>query len=261
MKHYTEEELVERYYNGAAGKDQAGADDGHLDECAECAAAFAALEIDLAAMRPVEIPDKGEHYSDQMWARVQAALPSRNVSAARRPRLALWRGLAFAAGCAVLVTASFYGGRFYEHLHQHPVLDAHRRAPAIGTEQKVVVVVLGDHLDRSERLLVELKHADPASPELVNPLTEEARGLLAANRVFRDDAQREGDPALTQALSHLDQVLTEISNRPAGLDAAALDQIRNQMNADGLLFEVRVLRSKNPHRNKTVRVSARGGAA
>jgi hypothetical protein len=95
----------------------------------------------------------------------------------------------------------------------------------------------------------------------VNPLAGEARALLAANRVFRDDAQREGDPALTQALSHLDQVLTEIANRRSGLDAAALERIKNQMNADGLLFEVRVLRSKNPHRNKTVRVMARGGAA
>jgi hypothetical protein len=260
MNHLSEEELVERYYNGAANSGQTGAEAVHLDECAECAAAFAALEVDLAAMRPVELPDKGEYYGEQMWARVEAALPSRSLPA-RKSRLALWRGLAFAAGCAALVTASFYGGRFYEHLHQRPVLQGQRRAPASSPQQKVVVVVLGDHLDRSERLLVELKHADPESPELVNPLTEEARALLAANRVFRDDAQREGDPALTQALSHLDQVLTEIANRRSGLDAAALERIKNQMNADGLLFEVRVLRSKNPHRNKTVRVMARGGAA
>jgi len=257
MKHYTEEELVERYY----GSGRSATDDRHLDECEQCSAAFAALEIDLAAMRPVETPEKSEHYGEQMWARVQAAMPSRTLREAPKSRLALWRGLAFAAGCGVLITVSFYGGRMYEHLQQRPVLDAHRRAPDPVPQQKVVVVVLGDHLDRSERLLVELKHADPSNPELVNPLTEEARGLLAANRIFRDDAQREGDPALTQVLSHLDKVLTEISNRPAGLDAAALDQIRNEMNADGLLFEVRVLRSKNPHRNKAVRVAARGGAA
>ena len=100
MKHYTDEELVERYYNVADGIARIAADDGHLDESAQCAAAFAALEIDLAAMRPVEIPDKGEHYGEQMWARVQGALPSRSVPAARKPRLALWRGLAFAAGSA-----------------------------------------------------------------------------------------------------------------------------------------------------------------
>lgn len=257
MRHYTEEELVEQYYSASRVP---GAAATHLDECADCAAAFAALEIDLAAMRPVEIPEKSEHYGEQMWSRVQAALPPRSLPAARNPRVALWRGLAFAAGCAVLIMGSFYGGRIYEHLHQPPAIQGQRQAP-VSPQQKVVVVVLGDHLDRSERLLVELKHADPESPELVKPLTEEARALLAANRVFRDDAQREGDPALTQALSHLDKVLTEVANRPGGLDAAALNQIRNQMNADGLLFEVRVLRSKNPHRDKTVRVMARGGAA
>jgi hypothetical protein len=71
----------------------------------------------------------------------------------------------------------------------------------------------------------------------------------------------EGDPALTTALDHLDRVLTEIANQPGGLDADAAARIRDEMNADGLLFEVRVLRSKNPHRTKTVRVVAKGGAA
>jgi len=123
------------------------------------------------------------------------------------------------------------------------------------------VVVLGDHLDRSERLLVELKHADAEDPDLVTPLREEARNLLGANREFRDEAEQEGDASLVEALNHLDKLLTEIANQPGGLDAAALQKIRDEMNADGLLFEVRVLRSQNPHRTKAVRVAARGGAA
>lgn len=255
MKHYTDEELVERYYSSSETGNPGA---GHLEECPECSTALAALEIDLAVMRPVDVPERGENYGEQMWARVEASLPPR--SSRRRPRVALWRGLGYAAGCAALVAASFYGGRAYEHW-QHRTTEAQRRRPAAPAQPKVVVVVLGDHLDRSERLLVELKHADPDSPELVKPLTDEARGLLAANRVFRDEAQRDGDAALTLALNHLDQVLTEIANRPGGLDAAALDRVKNEMNADGLLFEVRVLRSKNPHRNKSVRVIARGGVA
>jgi hypothetical protein len=122
------------------------------------------------------------------------------------------------------------------------------------------VVVLGDHLDRSERLLVELKHANADAADLA-PLPDEARSLLAANRVFRDDAEAEGDPSLTKALDHLDQVLTEIASRPGGLDAAEAARIRDEANADRLLFEVRVLRSKNPHRMNAVRVIAKGGAA
>ena len=252
MRHLTEEELVEKYYGAAAPESGT-----HLKECEECAAAFAVLQADLAAMRPAEAPERDENYGERMWGRVEGALPARGV--ARRPRPAWWRGLAYAAGCAVLAASAFYGGRVYEHWNHHNLMLARgtQAAPA-AHPAKVVVVVLGDHLDRSERLLVELKHADADSPALLNPLRDEARGLLAANRVFRDDAEKAGDPALTEALSHLDKVLTELANQPGGVKAAALDRIRDEMNADGLLFEVRVLRSKNPHRTHAVRLPAKG---
>jgi hypothetical protein len=206
----------------------------------------------------VSVPERDENYADQMWARVEASLPPRAAKSNARRRFALWRGLAYGAGCAVLVAGGFYVGRVWEQRHE---TTAHTAPPPVtAPQQKVVVVVLGDHLDRSERLLVELKHASADAADL-SPLPDEARSLLAANRVFRDDAMSEGDPALTTALDHLDRVLTEIANRPGGLDADAAARIRDEMNADGLLFEVRVLRSKNPHRTKSVRVVAKGGAA
>jgi hypothetical protein len=259
MNHLTDEELVEQYYAAAAGGaagENAGA---HLNECGQCAAALAALEIDLSMLRPVSIPDRDENYAEQMWARVEASLPPRAAKRNLPRRFALWRGLAYGAGCAVLVAGGFYVGRVWEQ--RHPVPTAHvTPAPITAPQPKVVVVVLGDHLDRSERLLVELKHANADTSDLA-PLPDEARSLLAANRVFRDDAMSEGDPALSTALDHLDRLLTEIANRPGGLDAGAAVRIRDEMNAEGLLFQVRVLRSKNPHRTKTVRVVAKGGAA
>jgi hypothetical protein len=257
MNHLTDEELVERYYGVA---DHAA--DAHLKECAPCAAALAVLEIDLSALRPVHVPERDENYAEQMWARVEAALPGRALNGARLRRFSFWRGLAYAAGCAVLTVGGFYVGRVWEHRHPAPATAHAAQAPAIAPQPKVVVVVLGDHLDRSERLLVELKHANADSDAVdLAPLPAEARGLLAANRVFRDEAEDEGDPGLTKALDHLDRLLTEIADRPGGLDAAEASRIRDEMNAEGLLFEVRVLRSKNPHRMKSVRVVAKGGAA
>jgi len=256
MKHLTEEELVERYYG--EGADAAGV---HLEECAECAASLAMLENELAPMRVADVPERSADYAEQMWARVEAGLPPRPAKPSQVARPTLWRALRFAAAGAVVVAGAFYGGTVYEHWQQHKTQAKVQPAPAAPAQPKVVVVVLGDHLDRSERLLVELKHADAESPEVVNPLRDEAQSLLAANREFRDDAVKEGDPALTLALNHLDSLLTEIANQPGGLDAAGLARIRSEMNADGLLFEVRVLRSKNPHRTKAVRVLARGGAA
>jgi hypothetical protein len=264
MNHLTDEELVEQYYGAAAADAATAAGESeaagaHLRECAQCAAALAALERDLAAVRPGSIPERDAHYAEQMWARVEASLPPRTAKRSLQWRFALWRGLAYAAGCGVLVAGGFYGGRVWEQ--RHPFVTAHvTPAPITAPQPKVVVVVLGDHLDRSERLLVELKHANADTADLA-PLPDEARSLLAANRVFRDDAMSEGDPGLTKALDHLDHLLTEIANRPGGLDAAEAARIRDEMNADGVLFEVRVLRSKNPHRTKTVRVVAKGGAA
>lgn len=268
MKHLSEEELVETYYSGRSAGANGAAPDAHLQECEECAAAFSALESDLTALRPVQVPERDLHYAEQIWARVEASLPSRQAlpgsKPQRRPRLALWRGLAYAAGCAVLVAGAFYGGRVYEdwqHQKKETAIGEKSEPKPGPTPPKVVVVVLGDHLDRSERLLVELKHVDLEDPEMVKPLRDEAQGLLAANHEFRNDAEKEGDPALTETLGHLDKLLAELAGHPDGLDAAALTRIRDEMNAEGVLFEVRVLRSKNPHRTKTVRLVAKGGAA
>jgi hypothetical protein len=269
MNHLTEEELVERYYAASAAGPADGAEeatDAHLNECEVCSAALAAIESDLAVMRAVRIPEREANYGEQMWARVEAGLPpcdARRTSVGARLRRFTWfRGVSYAAGCAVLVLGAFYLGRVWEQRHtgQAVAHSAPQASPA--PQPKVVVVVLGDHLDRSERLLVELKHADRSTdPEDLEPLKDEARSLLAANHVFREDAEGDDDRALSETLSHLDKVLAEIASQPDGLDAAEAARIRDEMNAEGLLFEVRVLRSKNPHRTKAVRVIAKGGAA
>ena len=119
--------------------------------------------------------------------------------------------------------------------------------------QRVVVVVLSDHLDRSERLLVELKHADASNAEMVSPLRDEARSLMAANRICRQTAREDDDPALATALDRLDHLLTQLANQPEGLDNASITRLQDEMNANHLLFEVRVLRSRHvaePHETK-----------
>ncbi len=253
MKHLSQEDMVEQYYKTAGANASR-----HLEECEECAAEFSAVESDLDALRPMEIPERGENYGEQMWARVASSMPAR---ARKRPRLGWWRGLAYAAGCAVLLAAAFYGGRMYESWHHHQTIARRGPKPMPAPQQKVVVVVLGDHLDRSERLLVELKHADADESETVKPLADEARSLLVANHEFREDAAKSGDAELTQALEHLDTLLAEMANQPGGLNAEKIARLQVEMKNDGLLFEVRVLRAKNPHRSAAVSVVARGGAA
>lgn len=263
MEHLDTEVLVEMYYKEAApGLDESARQ--HLKDCADCADAFRRLENDLKAVGTLEAPERDEGYGERMWQRVAVALPPAQRPERRR-RTRLWMGLCYAAGCAALVATAFYVGTVWEnqqHLKRKLASEAQGQHAPTPQPPKVVVVVLGDHLDRSERLLVELKHADADNQDLVTPLRDEAKGLLAANHVFREDADKSDDPALAQALDKLDKLLTEMADEPGGrLNAASLERLQKEMTNEGLLFEVRVLRSKNPHRETSVRVLANGGTA
>ena len=263
MKHLTKEEIVEHFFSDGGSRASRIAK-RHLDGCTECAAEFARVTEDLNAMRGMDFTKLPADYGESVWSRVSAELPEKTIANPQVRRLT-WRlgwgwGLGYAAASAVLVMGAFEIGRVWEQRQraQHPVANLTMRAPV---ERQVVVVVLGDHLDRSERLLVELKHADGEDAEVVTPLREEARSLLAANREFQEDADKGDDASLKEALDHLDHFLNDVANEPGGLNAASIARLQKEMKADGLLFKVRVLRSRSPHRETTVHVAAEGGTA
>jgi hypothetical protein len=90
-------------------------------------------------------------------------------------------------------------------------------------------------------------------------LRDEARSLLAANRICRQNARQQDDSALANALDRLDHLLEELANQPGGLNVATLARLQNEANADGLLFEVRVLRSRLPNQQAAAAGHTKGG--
>jgi hypothetical protein len=150
-----------------------------------------------------------------------------------------WRPVAWAAACALLVAVAFVAGRQWER-KQLPQVAVKADPQA---RQRVVVVVLGDHLDRSERLLVELNHAGGHDLPAM-PLRSEARELLASNRLIRQSAIEVGDHNVEASLDHLERLLVELANQPDAPSEADLARLRQEMNTDGLLFDIRVLRSR-----------------
>jgi hypothetical protein len=238
MNHLTEEDLIAHVY--AEGEEQQV--ERHLDACAECAKNYTVLCRDLIAMKWAETPERDQLYGERVWESIAGQLPA--CQARKRSWLrGRWvRGLSYAVACAALIIFAFIGGRHWERRQAKTVAATHPQKSIAPPPQRVVVVVLSDHLDRSERLLVELKHADADSAKMVSPLRDEARSLLAANRICRQNAKQENDPALSTALDRLDHLLTELANQPGGLDREAIIKLQDEMNADGLLFEVRVLR-------------------
>jgi hypothetical protein len=264
MKHLTEKELIAQALTEREGK---GADkekvEEHLAVCEECADSYLVLLSDLAAMKPVTPLDRDDSYGYRVW---QSIAPSLTAYTARKrgwrrriwPGAALWKGLGYAAACALLVVGAFFAGRQWEHSKQgQPAARVEHQVPQ--TKQPILVVVLDEHLDRSERFLVQLKHADVDSPAMASPIRDEARSLLAANKVCREKAAGKSDPELTTALDHLDRLLAEAANEPGGLNAGSIARLQDEMNSDGLLFKVRVLRSRIASRKAAGNNRVEGG--
>jgi hypothetical protein len=237
MKHLSEDEQMEMYYD--EGSEEAKK---HLKACRECAAEFAKFKRSLDAIKPEEVPQRGPEYGDFVWQALRPQLIPYEKKAAGWHGWAWWKTATAAAACMALLTAAFIGGRLWEHRKSNgPDV-----AGNVETQRRVVVVVLTDHLDRTERLLVQLNHADPQDKAENAQLQTEARELLASNRLYRVSANKEGDPALAGALDRLERVLAEIANDPH-LTAADLERVRKDMNTSGVLFEVRVLRARKPN--------------
>ncbi len=261
MKHLNEEELLEHYW----GEDRdPGSSARHLADCAECAESYTDLQADLSVLEDIALPVRDPEYGQRVWRSIARSLPEQPYRKPLWMLPALWRGLAYAAAVAVLVATSFYSGRMWEHAKAPAIANTPTKPPAPPPQtpspaQRVVVVVLSDHLDRSERLLVELKHADANDSETLAPLSDEARILLPANRICQKEARSNDDPQLEKALVSLDHLLAGLASRPEGLNAAAVARLQDEMKAEGMLFEVRVLRARIPSRSETRGTRSVGG--
>ncbi|MCU1223373.1 MAG: hypothetical protein JWQ42_1466 [Edaphobacter sp.] len=253
MKHLNEEELIEHYY-GEAGSPARTA--RHLLECDVCADAYAVLRQDLAAVKAAPVPARDTQYGDQVWQSLRSSLPVYKKQKRTWLDLNIWKALSsrkalnYATVCAVLIAIAFFSGRQWEHQRSQS-----QSAVSSQPRQPIIFVVLDDHLDRSERLLIELNHADAS---MGVPVKAEASELLSANRLYRESATRAGDFELTAALDRLERVLVEIVNEPDSSSPAYLARLQKEMNTDGLLFEVRVLRSRIPEQQERHAVRMKG---
>jgi len=242
MNHLTEEQLIEHYY---AESPQSARIDRHLRECSACAETYAVLRSDLDAIEPITAPARAALHGEKVWQSIRNVVPAYEPKQyePKQPRhwhrFSMLKGLSMATACTLLIVVAFFAGRQWDNPPRPPQLQT---AANIQPRQPIVLVVLGEHLGRSERLLVALKHGDSAeSPALVKA---EAQDLLSANRFYRESATKSGDAAFAAALDRLERVLVEIANEPDSASPARLAELQNELNTDGLLFEVRVLRSR-----------------
>ena len=231
MSHLSEEDLILHYYDEA---EDALATSSHLEACAECRAELHSLRRVLTAADAASVPDPGPGWDARVWRGLATRL---RRPAWRSPRhWGAWAGLA-----ASLVTAFWIGRQFPS-----------RPAPV---RERILLVAVGDHLERSQMVLAELVNAHGAGPADIRTEQQWAVTLVPSNHLLRQAALRSGDAALAGVLEDLGRVLVEIANGPSELSARELAEVRQRIETQGILFKVKVV--ERQVREKSRRAPAR----
>jgi len=237
--HLSEDDFVLHYYGEDAGRAEA-----HLAACGECQASLARLQRVMAFIDGAPAADAPLGFERTAWARLDSSLHT-----AERGWLSWFvlspSRMAFAAGVVLLVGAAFMAGRLLP-----------RSAPAGGpgpapaqtdaqVRERILLADLGEHFDRSQRMLVELASADNTAGSVDMTLEQSrAEQLVAANRLYRQTAASTGDAAIASVLDDLERVLVDIAASPNTMTQEELDSVRRRIESKELLFKVRVMASQ-----------------
>jgi hypothetical protein len=234
--HLTDDDLVLHYYGEEVPRAES-----HLAACAACQASFTRLQRVMAFIDSAPPVDAPEGFERIAWARLEPAL-----GAPRRGSLSSFVfspvRLGFAAGVLVLVGAAFMAGRL---MPRSAAVPGEKPQTPAELRERILLVDLGEHLDRSQRMLVELATADDSSGAVDMSLEQSrAEQLVAANRLYRQTATQTGDAAIAAVLDDLERVLVDIAASPKTMTQEDFDAVRRRIESKELLFKVRVMASQ-----------------
>jgi hypothetical protein len=256
MTHPTDDDLVLYYYAEGDGLPDARE---HLSQCQVCAERLAALENSLALVSASSVPERDDQYGRTVWARIRPQLEEGRAHRWGRwlqagllasPRLAL------AGGVAALVLAAFVAGRNWPTQTPAPTATtstttaAAADALAADGRQRVLYGAVGDHLERSAMVLAEFANRGDAGSTDISGEQIFTGNLVASNRLYRQSATRQGEAGLASVLEQLERILVEITNSPSQMSAAQLQDLRQRIDDQGLLFKIRILEEQARQRQR-----------
>jgi hypothetical protein len=249
MTHYTDEDLILYYYGEGARRADT---EGHLDTCATCMAVYRSISDTLQLVPDTDIPERNDLYALEVWQRIRSRLSEHH--APWWHAWFAWRPLTLAPAVVALVTVAFVAGRSWPS-----------RAPtAPGTVlsmdpneagDRVRVAAIGDHLERSEGVLLDLVNTGGQTVDLTDQQAS-AADLIDANRLYRDAATRAGDARVANVLDDLERCLLDVVHGPSMPTPTQLEDIRTRMDAAALVFKVRIL-ADELHERETAPVHTR----
>jgi hypothetical protein len=250
VNHLTEEQLVLHHYGDIADGVDAAAIEEHLRACASCQAGLDDFRHTLSAVDSLPVPDRPDDYGTEVWARIQPSL-GRGAETwwDRLHSFLAPRKLVLAGGVAVLLVAAFVAGRFAPW-HPPTGTTAPAAAPATDPQaasadreqvrERILLVAVGDHLERSQVALIELVNNPVGATVDISGERQRVRDLVAENRLYRQTASTTGEPGVASVLDDLERVLVEVANSPSTMTAAEFSKVRKRIEQQGIIFKVRV---------------------
>jgi hypothetical protein len=253
--HLTDDDLVLHYYGEMPGSLEQAAT-VHLASCPACRGDYTRLQRVLGAIDETTVtPDVPPSFERGVWARLEPNLRKQRRGWTFRLLLSP-APLALAAAVVLLVIGAFLAGR--EFPASAPPAGPASTNGADAIRERILLVDVGDHLDRSQMVLVEL--VSGAETGEVDMSAERARAeqLVADNRLYRQAAEQAGDTAISDLLDEIERVLTELATSPDQVSAADLANVRRRVESRDLLFKVRVVASKLRERQRDTVVRRAG---
>lgn len=232
MTHLSEEQLVLHYY-GEEPRESSGIE-SHLRDCVDCRSNYNALRLVLNTIDSAPVPERMPGYGGEVWRRIESKVGRRQG----------WRALfqprwwALVPITAMLMMLAFFAGRFTQP-------GAKPTQTAGQVRERILLVAVGDHLDRSQMVLAELSNAPDGKGNV--DISEEqklAGELLDDNRLYRQTAHSTGDNAVASVLDDLERTLIEVANSPSSVSKDQFEKLRQEIIERGLLFKVRVVGSQ-----------------
>lgn len=214
-----------------------------IESSPELSARYESLKRVLTAVDDaVPVPERGEGYGAEVWARLAPRLADekpmgRRLSFPVRPRQ---RALFWAAAALVLLAVGFGLGRLWPRPKALPPQ----------ARDRILLAMVASHLERSERLLTEIEN----NPDAVDLSAERAwaRDLLNANRLYRQSTRQAGRQRLAGVLDELEPFLLDLAHTPDDPPAEELAALRERIASQALLFKVRIASDRLENRKQTL---------
>ena len=225
MDHLDRDDLILLHYGE---KTSPGARE-HLLGCEECRRESALLRRVLDAVDDAagETPELAPAWEEQLWNRLRWKL--------ERPRS---RWIGWAAAAAATIAIAFLAGRTF--MPRSTLIAPQRATSTPEGRERVLLVVLGDHFSRSERVLTEVKNATADAPPIVIADREAMEDLVRKNRLYLDAAYTSGQTSLASVLEEMQPLLLELARAPENPSAHDIEMLQKRIEKRGSVLKLRV---------------------